>query len=148
MLPPSMAKSGPRHRLDRGFAERACTLERGPGCLQTALQARAEFIAKLKQPKAQQYLRYSSLGLQFAAVVGLPVAFGLWLDNTLETSPWFLLTGGAFGGVAGIYQLIRTVFPGGLNSQPSSDSSVQSNDGNGGVAKEVSIAPPEEDDDV
>lgn len=58
------------------------------------------------------YLRYSGLGVQFAATLGLPVALGLWLDRKFDSSPWLILAGTALGGSAAFYHLVKVVFPG------------------------------------
>ena len=61
--------------------------------------------------------RYSGLGLQFAATVGVFALLGHWLDARLGASPAFLLAGVFLGCGLGLYSMIkklpsRTVKPG------------------------------------
>lgn len=51
--------------------------------------------------------RYSGLGVQFAAVVGLFALAGRWLDGRLDTSPWLLLAGVFLGFGLGLYSMIK-----------------------------------------
>ncbi len=59
-----------------------------------------------------KYLRYTGLGLQFAATLGLPMAGGYALDlwlGLLTKFPVFLLTGALLGISAAMYGVIRAV---------------------------------------
>jgi len=52
---------------------------------------------------------YLGLGVQFAATTLIMVFAGSWVDGKLNSSPWFVLIGGIFGGFAATYNLIKTV---------------------------------------
>jgi F0F1-type ATP synthase assembly protein I len=67
--------------------------------------------------KAQDYLRFTSLGIQFAVTFGLPVLGGYWIDQWLSTGPWILLVGTALGAVAAYYLLVKAVFPRGTRGR-------------------------------
>ncbi len=51
--------------------------------------------------------RYSGLGVQFAASVGLFALAGRWLDGRLDTSPWLLLAGVFLGFGLGLYSMLK-----------------------------------------
>ncbi len=76
---------------------------------------------------ASGYLRYSSLGVQFAL---FGVGFGLlghWLDGKLCSEPWGLLGGLLFGFFGGFVWLYRRVYPAGdqVSAPPESPTSRQ-----------------------
>jgi len=52
---------------------------------------------------------YLGLGVQLAATIVILILAGSWLDGKFNTSPWFTLVLGLFGGFAGTYNLIKTV---------------------------------------
>jgi F0F1-type ATP synthase assembly protein I len=60
-----------------------------------------------RESTARDLYRYSGLGLQFAAVVGLFALAGRWLDGRWNTSPWLLLVGVFLGFGLGLYSMIR-----------------------------------------
>jgi len=64
--------------------------------------------------------RYSGLGLQFAATVGLFALGGRWLDGKLGSSPWLLLAGVFTGFALGLYSLLSKL-PGGTSSRSRRD---------------------------
>ncbi len=45
-------------------------------------------------------IRFSGLGLEMGAAVGIGVFAGWWLDSRYETGPWGLLGGVVLGGAA------------------------------------------------
>ena len=52
-------------------------------------------------------MRFSGLGIEFAAsVVGLTL-LGYWIDGRFDTKPWGLLVGAGIGLVGGMYNMIR-----------------------------------------
>lgn len=51
---------------------------------------------------------YVSLGAQLCGSVAVAGGIGWWLDNTLGTSPWLLVTLLIFGIIAGMTVFIRT----------------------------------------
>lgn len=55
--------------------------------------------------------RYMSLGLQFAASVGLFTFGGYWLDGRLGSLPWFTVLGVFLGFVGATVSLVRHVPP-------------------------------------
>lgn len=63
------------------------------------------------EPKRQgpigDLARYSGLGLQFAATVGVFAALGYWLDGHLGTSPGCLLAGVFLGFGLGLYSMVK-----------------------------------------
>ncbi|GIK52015.1 MAG: AtpZ/AtpI family protein [Planctomycetaceae bacterium] len=61
------------------------------------------------QGSMQAWLRYSGLGVQFVAVLGLPIAGGFWLDRWLGTLPAFLVSGAVLGMAAAMAGVIRAV---------------------------------------
>ena len=59
-----------------------------------------------KKP-TRAWVRYSGMGVEFAAaVVGLTLA-GYWVDRHYGCRPWGLLIGVTLGLVGGMYNLIR-----------------------------------------
>lgn len=55
--------------------------------------------------------RHVGAGLTFAVTIGLFAYGGHLLDNRLQTSPGFLITGVFLGGVGGFLHLVRMVAP-------------------------------------
>ena len=51
--------------------------------------------------------RYSGLGLQFAATVGVFALLGYWLDQKLGVTPGFLLVGVFLGFGLGLYSMVK-----------------------------------------
>lgn len=51
--------------------------------------------------------RYSGLGLQFAATVGIFALLGHWLDGRLGASPGCLLAGVFLGFGLGLYSMVK-----------------------------------------
>jgi F0F1-type ATP synthase assembly protein I len=51
--------------------------------------------------------RYAFAGVEFVVAFALPLAGGFWLDGRLDTTPGFMLLGGAAGFALGLYRLIR-----------------------------------------
>lgn len=51
--------------------------------------------------------RYSGLGLQFAAAVGIFAFAGRWLDGRWNTSPWLLIVGVFAGFALGLYSMTK-----------------------------------------
>lgn len=50
-----------------------------------------------------------TLGWTIAASVALGVLGGVWLDDHLDTKPFFTITGSLFGIAAAVLQLVRTI---------------------------------------
>jgi len=55
--------------------------------------------------------RYAALGLQYALTIALLGALGWWLDSSLGTSPWLLVTGLFLGAISGFTMIVRAVPP-------------------------------------
>ena len=53
------------------------------------------------------WLRYSTLGVQFAVTLVVFVLLGTWADRRFGTDPWLTVTGSLVGIGAGMYLLIR-----------------------------------------
>jgi F0F1-type ATP synthase assembly protein I len=53
------------------------------------------------------WIRYSSIGFEFAAAVGGFALVGFWIDRRYETGPWGVIIGAALGLIGGTYNLIR-----------------------------------------
>lgn len=49
------------------------------------------------------------IGIELVAALGIGVGFGLFLDNWLETKPWFMLTFFVLGAAAGMFNVYRVV---------------------------------------
>lgn len=64
-------------------------------------------MPKEREGAAGDLYRYSGLGLQFAATVGLFALAGRWLDGRWNASPWFLLVGVFLGFGLGLYSMIQ-----------------------------------------
>ena len=56
-----------------------------------------------------QTLSATSVGLEMAVAVVLPLLFGIWLDRKAGTSPWLMLLCLCFGFAAGIRAVWRYV---------------------------------------
>lgn len=81
-----------------------------PGLGDTGDQQRAaERRARLKRDIG----RYSGLGFQFAATLGVFAFGGYWLDQRLGTLPLFLIVGVLLGFAGGFLSLVRRVPPAG-----------------------------------
>ena len=57
------------------------------------------------EPTVVSVGRYSGLGLQWAASVGLFLAAGHWADKRIGTDPYLTIVGAFVGGAAGFYSL-------------------------------------------
>jgi F0F1-type ATP synthase assembly protein I len=52
---------------------------------------------------------FAGIGLQFAFVIMVFTAAGVWLDGRLKSSPWFTITGVFLGAGGGFYSMYRKV---------------------------------------
>lgn len=59
-----------------------------------------------KKPSIARYGDYIGLGIQIAASMVLPLLGGIWLDNYLDLSPWFTIT----GALLGVLSVFVTIF--------------------------------------
>lgn len=64
-------------------------------------------MPKEREGAAGDLYRYSSLGLQFAATVGVFALAGRWLDGRWNTGPWLLIAGVFLGFALGLYSMIQ-----------------------------------------
>lgn len=60
---------------------------------------------------AAAYARYSSVGLQFCALIAAFVYGGFWLDERYGWAPWGILSGTLLGFVGATVWLYRQVYP-------------------------------------
>lgn len=70
---------------------------------------------------ARDLYRYSGLGLQFAATVGVFALAGRWLDGRVGTSPWLLLTGVFAGFALGLFSMVKKLPTPPRNPPPKSE---------------------------
>ena len=68
--------------------------------------------------KYGNWMRYSTVGMEFIIIVGLFIGGGLWLDKRLGLMPLFTLIGSVAGFAGGLYRLIRRVKEIGDKVQP------------------------------
>lgn len=59
--------------------------------------------------RAYNALSATSIGLEFGIAVAIGVAFGMWLDQRLGTTPWLMLLLLVLGLVAGFRNVLRAV---------------------------------------
>ena len=64
-----------------------------------------------RRSKASELYRYSGVGLQFAATIGVFAFGGYWLDGKLGSEPWLLIVGVLLGFVLGLYSMTKKVLP-------------------------------------
>lgn len=53
------------------------------------------------------WVRFSGIGIEFAAAVVGFTLFGYWIDKRYDSSPWGVLIGVMLGLVGGTYNLVR-----------------------------------------
>lgn len=63
-------------------------------------------MPKKQEGALSDLTRYSGLGLQFAATIGVFALAGRWLDGRLGSSPWMLIGGVFLGFGLGLYSMI------------------------------------------
>ena len=56
-----------------------------------------------------RWMIYSSMGLEVGLSVVVGFLIGTWLDEWLETAPWFLIIFGVAGIIAGYRSMFRMV---------------------------------------
>lgn len=61
------------------------------------------------QQQANEWLKYTTVGLQFVLVLLLPLGLGYWADTYFETLPWGTLIGFALGATAAMMGVVREV---------------------------------------
>ncbi len=63
----------------------------------------------MPRPRAgvSELYRYSGLGLQFAATIGVLALGGHWLDGWLGSDPWGLIAGVFLGFALGLYSMTK-----------------------------------------
>jgi len=60
-------------------------------------------------PRGSNFAKYSGLGIQMLAIIGLGTWFGVWLDGRLGSSPWGTVVLMLLSVFAAMYQVIRSV---------------------------------------
>jgi len=65
--------------------------------------------------------RFSALGLQFAATIGVFALVGWWVDGKVGTRPWLLIVGVFLGFGLGLYSMILKVPKARPRSRPPHD---------------------------
>ncbi len=63
-----------------------------------------------QEPDDSRYWKWAGVAIEFPVAVALFSFFGYLFDQRYATSPWGLLSGGAFGFVSGMYLLIRSAY--------------------------------------
>jgi F0F1-type ATP synthase assembly protein I len=61
------------------------------------------------RPRGNNFVKYSGLGLQMLAVIGLGTWLGIWLDGRFGSSPWGTIVLMLVSVFAAMYQVIRSV---------------------------------------
>jgi F0F1-type ATP synthase assembly protein I len=69
----------------------------------------------LSQPRSP--LAYASVGFEVVTPVVLFMFAGYWIDQWLESLPWFLLLGALLGIAVGFYNLFRKLLPRGSETK-------------------------------
>lgn len=62
-----------------------------------------------QRPRGNNFVKYSGLGLQMLAVIGLGTWLGVWLDGRFGISPWATIVLMLVSVFAAMYQVIRSV---------------------------------------
>ena len=63
-------------------------------------------MAGLKQNRPS-WVRFSGVGIEFAAAVGGFAAVGYWVDLHYKCEPWGVVIGAILGLIGGTYNLVR-----------------------------------------
>jgi len=58
-------------------------------------------------PDRPKWLRYSGIGIEFAAAVAGLTAVGYWVDRHYGCKPWGVVVGAALGLIGGTYNFVR-----------------------------------------
>jgi F0F1-type ATP synthase assembly protein I len=53
------------------------------------------------------WIRFSGIGIEFAAAVAGFALVGYWIDKRYDSSPWGLLIGAMLGLIGGTYNFVR-----------------------------------------
>lgn len=64
-------------------------------------------MPRQQEGAASDLFRYSGLGVQFAATVGIFALAGRWLDGRWNTSPWLLIVGVFLGFALGLLSMVK-----------------------------------------
>lgn len=64
-------------------------------------------MAENEKRKSPSWIRFSGVGVEFAAAVAGLAFFGFWIDLKFQSKPWGLIIGTALGLIGGTYNLIR-----------------------------------------
>ncbi len=100
---------------DRAFQEQTESLQKAANELRN-LDAVKSSQKTTKSRQMNSWLRYSTVGIQFAVTMALATAAGWGLDYWLGTLPLFLVVGSLGGTVAAMVSVIRQVL--GMESKP------------------------------
>lgn len=86
-------------------------------------------MAKDKEPRKSDYLRYSSLGFQMVITIGLGAWAGTYLDEKYQTEqPYYTIAIILFAIAIALYQVIKEVMQLSKNSDDSEDNSTKNQD--------------------
>lgn len=64
-------------------------------------------MADHEKRKSPSWIRFSGVGVEFAAAVAGLAFFGYWIDLKFQSKPWGFIIGAALGLIGGTYNLIR-----------------------------------------
>lgn len=64
-------------------------------------------MSKSDRGQTPTWLRFSGIGVEFAAVIVVFTLVGLWIDRGYDKSPWGVVIGSSLGLIIGMYNLIR-----------------------------------------
>lgn len=60
-----------------------------------------------KQTEPTHWIRYSGIGIEYAAALAGFALVGYWIDRHYDSSPWGVVIGAALGLVGATYNLVR-----------------------------------------
>ena len=61
-----------------------------------------------RQENRPNWIRWSGVGVEFAAAVAALTLVGYWIDRHYDSRPWGTLIGALLGLIGGMYNLIRS----------------------------------------
>lgn len=64
-------------------------------------------VLNLTKLNLRPYGKYIQFGSQLGLSMALPIIAGFWLDERLDSSPWFLLTGIFLGVASSIWTVLK-----------------------------------------
>lgn len=77
---------------------------------ESGVERKSDVKRRQVQKQTNEWLKYTTFGLQFVLMLLAPLGLGYWADTYFGTLPWGTLIGFALGAAGAMVYIVNTVF--------------------------------------